>query len=218
MKSRFITWTLASAALAVFLATGAPASAGTAASASQGNAPAPEAIVTLIASPTGQPISRANPAAPNANVDTWKVVGARCTGNPYSWCDMFAHAIVFAGTTILDQYTVRLKFDPHWQSVDVIWTVTTHNVHHYLTDFRATVHVMCLSNRDCRDQEHALAGQGGSSFKVQYPENLKGRLVLFGLEFQANCPRCAVGLRHPDAKGRTREARCLKTSDKCKFV
>ena len=214
MKSRFVAWTLASAALAVFLATAAPASAGTTAPASQ-SARAPEATVILAASPSGTPASRAYPAAPNSVVDTWPVVGNRCTGNPYSWCDMFGHIIV---GNFLDEYTVRFKLDPHWESVDVLWTVTTHNVHRYLSAFRVIVYVLCLSNRDCRNQEHALGGKGSGSFKVQYPENLKGRLVLFGVELEANCTHCATGFKHPEAKARTREARCLKTSDRCKFV
>jgi hypothetical protein len=199
MKFRLIA-SLASSAVALILAVGTPASAST---------------TSVSAS---QPITLSGPVTPNAIANNWPVEGAPCQGNPYSWCDMNGHVIVGNPVAPLDKYNVRFKFDPHWQSVDIIWTVTTHNPHAFLSNFRVTVHVLCLSNRDCRDQEHALGGEGSGSFKVQYPENLKGRLVIFGMELQANCSRCAPGSKHPDAKARTREAKCLKTSDKCKFV
>jgi len=201
-------------ALAAFLAIGIPASAGTATSVRPADSRARAAAV-MVVNLNGKLIGRAAPAQPNANPITWKIVGQPCKDNPYSWCDLFGHIVV---GNFLDEYTVRFKFDPHWQSVDVIWRVITHNAHNYLSDFQVVVHVLCLSNRDCRDREHALGGEGGSSFKVQYPENLRGRDVTFGVELDADCSRCAPGFRHPAARGRTRFAKCLKSKDKCRFA
>jgi hypothetical protein len=210
MKFRIIASLLSSAA-ALTLAVGTPASASTT---SASAVPTEQTAVMLVAAPA----SLSGPVTPNAIADNWPVEGAPCKGNPYSWCDMNGHSIVGNPLAPLDEYNVRFKFDPHWQSVDIIWTVTTHNSHAYLSNFRVTVHVLCLSNRDCKDQEHALGGKGSGRFKVQYPENLKGRLVIFGMELQTNCSRCAPGSKHPDAKARTREAKCQKTKDRCKFV
>jgi RHS repeat-associated protein len=165
---------------------------------------------------SGNPISTADPTGASDNAYKYPVIGERCVNNPFSWCDMFGHIAVYS-YYLLDKITVKFKVDPHWQSADVIWRVTTHNSHDYLSDFHVWAHVLCGGTDDCLDSNHKISGEGNGSFKAQYPWSLRGLKVAIGLKLDATCSLCASGYRHPHAKGRTRWAYCRKYSDMCRF-
>jgi hypothetical protein len=192
----------------------------------------PEVATTLqpYAYTVGNPVAETDPTG-LASWPPWPIIGERCPGNAYSWCDMF-----FFITTedvlgaIHDEIKVRVKVDPHWDSADIIYQVVTTNPLNYLSDFRLKVYPICDAGTahqyNCMYGLKEIDGQGGGRWKAQYGQgnDMKGHYVAFGLQLGAHCPECTssngggIGKWPLTPIGQTQRAKCRVNVDSCRFT